>query len=145
MKRPIHAFNEPSYGSKTGSLQSLQKQLAYLENLTQLVLPILPPGENWQVVSFHQGTLCIAAEHFAAMSQLRYLQSNYVKQLQSIPAFAGVTRIKVIIETRPAPKKAPSVPALELSDTSRQAISAAAALIQDSELSQALQRLASKR
>lgn len=144
MKRPIHAFNETLSGSKTGSLQSLTTQLSHLDKLTQLALPMLPPGENWQVVAFSQGTLCIAAEHFAAMSQLRYLQANYVKQLQSIAEFAGIHKIKVIIENKPAPKLAPSVPRPELSDTSRQAINAAAALIQDAEISQALQRLASK-
>ena len=150
MKRPIHAFHEHVFsknaaGSKKGSLQSLQAQLAQLEKLTRLAQPILPRGENWQVVSFQQGVLCVAAEHFAAMSQLRYLQTHYVKQLQSIADFAGITRIKVIVETKPTPKTVSFSPLPELSNESRQAIYEAATLIHDRELSQALQRLASKK
>lgn len=145
MKRPIHAFHENPAGSKTGSLQSLQAQLAYLEKLTRLAQPVLPRGENWQVVSLQQGVLCVAAEHFAAMSQLRYLQTQYIKQLQSIPEFAGISRIKVIVETKPIPRTVSLPPLPALSEQSRQVIIEAATLIHDRELSQALQRLASKK
>lgn len=145
MKRPIHAFHEKPAGSKTGSLQSLQAHVAYLEKLTRLAQPVLPPGENWQVVSLQQGVLCVAAEHFAAMSQLRYLQTHYVKQLHAISEFAGISRIKVIVETKPTPRTVSLPPLPALSEASRQVIIEAATLIHDRELSQALQRLASKK
>lgn len=144
MKRPIHAFNEKIQGSKS-SLHSLQTQLSYLDKLTRLARPVLPRGENWQVVSLQHGILCIAAENFAAMSQLRYLQTHYLKQLQTIAEFTNITRLKIIIEAKPVPKPVHFTPRPELSEEARQSIYEAATLIHDSELSQALQRLASKK
>ncbi|XID74824.1 DciA family protein [Alkanindiges sp. WGS2144] len=145
MKRPIHAFFNHSGESTTGSLQSLQSQMQYLEKLTQLTKPVLPPNQTWQVVSFQEGILCIATDNYAAMSQLRYLQTHYIKQLQYIAEFRNLRSIKVIVEARPVPKTMPQIPPPALNDQTRQAILEAATLIHDRELSQALQRLASKK
>lgn len=145
MKRPIHAFFDPSNESTTGGLQSLQSQMLYLEKLTQLTKPILPINQTWQVVSFQEGVLCIATNNHAAMSQLRYLQTNYIKQLRSIVEFNNLRAIKVIVETKPTPKPVSHLPIPPLNEPTRQAILEAATLIHDRELSEALQRLASKK
>lgn len=145
MKQPIHAFVDYQRNQKTGGLQSLQSQMHYLEQLTQLTKPVLPPTENWQVVSFQQDILCIAAEHYAAMSQLRYLQTYYVKQLRNIPEFKTLKNLKVIVESKPLPKVVSHLPLPALDEPTRQALMEAATLIHDRELSQALQRLASKK
>ena len=145
MKRPIHAFFDPSNESTTGGLQSLQSQMLYLEKLTQLTKPILPLNQTWQVVSFKEGVLCIAANNHAAMSQLRYLQTHYIKQLRSIVEFDNLHAIKVIVETKPTPKPVSHLPLPPLNEATRQAILEAATLIHDRELSEAVQRLASKK
>ena len=145
MKRPIHAFFDPSNESTTGGLQSLQSQMLYLEKLTQLTKPILPFNQTWQVVSFKEGVLCIATDNHAAMSQLRYLQTHYIKQLRSIVEFNNLRSIKVIVETKPTPKPVSHLPLPPLNEQTRQAILEAATLIHDRELRAALQRLASKK
>lgn len=146
MKRPVHAFaNHHHQDLKTGGLQSLQAQMLYLEKLTQLTMPVLPQTENWQVVSFQQGILCVAAEHYAAVSQLRYLQTHYIKQLRNITEFKDLRAIRVIVEAKPAPKPVLHKPLPPLDEQTRKAILEAATLIHDRELSEALQRLASKK
>lgn len=119
--------------------------MLYLEKLTQLTMPVLPQTENWQVVSFQQGILCVAAEHYAAVSQLRYLQTHYIKQLRNITEFKDLRAIRVIVEAKPAPKPVLHKPLPPLDEQTRKAILEAATLIHDRELSEALQRLASKK
>lgn len=145
MKRPIHAFAAHQQDIKTGGLQSLQLQMHYLEKLTQLTKPVLPVNQNWQVVSFQEGILCVATEHYAAVSQLRYLQTHYVKQLRELVEFKTLRSIRVIVEAKPTPKPVLHLPLPPLDERTRQAILEAATLIHDRELSQALQRLASKK
>ena len=145
MKHPTHAFFKQSGESTAGSLQSLQSQMLYLEKLTQLTKPVLPSNQTWQVVSFQEGVLCIATDNHAAMSQLRYLQTNYIKQLRSIVEFNNLRSIKVIVEVKPTPKPVSQLPLPSINEPTRQAILQAATLIHDRELSQALQRLASKK
>ncbi len=145
MKRPVQTFFDPSGESTTGGLQFLQSQMLYLEKLTQLTQPILPFNQTWQVVSFQEGILCIATDNHAAMSQLRYLQTHYIKQLRGIVEFNSLRSIKVIVEAKPTPKPVSHLPLPPLNEPTRQAILEAATLIHDRELSQALQRLASKK
>ena len=145
MKHPTYAFFKPSGESTTGSLQSLQSQMLYLEKLTQLTKPVLPPNQTKQVESYKEGILCIATDNHAAMSQLRYLQTNYIKQLRSIVEFNNLRSIKVIVEVKPTPKPVSQLPLPSINEPTRQAILQADTLIHDRELSQALQRLASKK
>lgn len=145
MKRPVHAFAMHHQDLKTGGLQFLQAQMLYLEKLTQLTKPVLPQNENWQVVSFQEGILCVAAEQYAAVSQLRYLQTHYIKQLRTITEFKDLRAIKVIVEAKPTPKTVSHLPLPSLNEPTRQAILEAATLIHDRELSEALRRLASKK
>jgi hypothetical protein len=87
----------------------------------------------------------VATEHYAAVSQLRYLQTHYVKQLRELVEFKTLRSIRVIVEAKPAPKPVLHLPLPPLDERTRQAILEAATLIHDRELSQALQRLASKK
>ena len=145
MKPIIRAIPATKQASQSrGGLQSLQMQMHHLERLTQLAKPMLPPQQNWQVVSFKEGVLGIAAEHHAAMSQLRYLQTHYIKQLRCIYEFKQLKSIKVIVQARPAPKLLPRQVSSTLNEPTRTALKEVATLIQDRELSEALHRLASK-
>lgn len=143
-KRPIQVFQAHPEGRGTGSLRSLQQQLARLEQLTQLAKPILPSTVAWQIASFEQGVLCIATEQHAAASQLRYLQLQYVERLSAIPEFAGIHRFKVIVEVQPKPRISGGEGLPPLSPESRQVLNEAASLFSDPEISEVLRRIASK-
>ena len=54
------------------------------KQLTKIIQPILPQPEQWQVVCYQHGVLTITGENQAMISQLSYLQSNYVAQLAQL-------------------------------------------------------------
>lgn len=144
MKQPIQPFDGAA-GRRPGGLRSLQQQVNKLKQMTQQILPLLPDGEHWQVTSYEDGILCIAAQHHAAASRLRYLQQHYIAQIQSLPAFAHLNQIKVIVEAPPSVKTTPTTEARALSAESREVLRKAATLFDDPELNQAFLRIASKK
>lgn len=144
MKQPIQPFDGTA-GRRPGGLRSLQQQINKLEQMTQQILPLLPVGEGWQIASYEDGILCIAAQHHAAASRLRYLQQQYVEQIKTLPAFANLSGLKVIVEPLPNPRFAPVERLPELSAESRQVLLKAATLFDDPELNQAFLRIASKK
>ena len=143
MKQPTQPFNGTA-GRKPGGLRTLQQQIRQLEQMTQQILPLLPAGESWQVASYEDGILCIAAQHHAAASRLRYLQQQYVEQLKNLPLLTDLHRLKVIVEPLPSPRFAAVDKLPALSAESRQILLDAASLFDDPELNQALLRIASK-
>lgn len=144
MKQPIQPFDGAA-GRRPGGLRSLQQHVNTLKQMTQQVLPLLPDGEHWQVTSYEDGVLCIAAQHHAAASRLRYLQQQYVEQIKTLPAFVNLSELKVIIEPLPAAKTTPTAQARDLSEESRDILRNAATLFNDPELNQAFLRIASKK
>lgn len=144
MKQPIQPFDGTA-GRRPGGLRSLQQQINKLEQMTQQILPLLPTGEVWQVASYEDGVLCIAAQHHAAASRLRYLQQQYVEQIKALPAFANLGGLKVIVEPLPSPRFASVDRLPALSAESRQVLLEAATLFDDPELNQAFLRIASKK
>jgi hypothetical protein len=144
MKQPIQPF-DGLVGRRPGGLRSLQQQIKQLEQMTQQILPFLPAGECWQVAAYEDGILCIAAQHHAAASRLRYLQQQYVEQIKTLSAFAEIKGLKVIIEPAPTPRFASPNRLPPLSAESRQALLKAATLFDDPELNQAMLRIASKK
>jgi len=144
MKQPIQPFDGCA-SRRPGGLRSLQQQIKQLQQMTQQILPILPAGECWQVAAYEDGILCIAAQHHAAASRLRYLQQQYVEQIKMLPAFTGLNGLKVIVEPLPSPRFASPQRLPALSAESRQALLQAATLFNDSELNQAMSRIASKK
>ncbi|MFA9203378.1 MAG: DciA family protein [Flavobacteriales bacterium] len=144
MKQPIQPFDGLA-GRRPGGLRSLQQQIKQLEQMTQQILPLLPAGECWQVAAYEDGILCIAAQHHAAASRLRYLQQQYVEQIKTLSAFADLQGIKVIIEPLPSPRYTSPNRLPALSAESRQVLLEAATLFDDPELNQAMLRIASKK
>lgn len=146
MKQPQHPLKRDGYQHRVpDGLRSLQRQLEHLKKLQEQIVPILPQGENWQIASYEQGVLCIAAEHHAAVSKLRYLQTQYIEQIRQLEGFDALHRLRVIVET---PLRARSVqhdPMPSLSEDTKQLLQASAALFDDPELSEALLRIASKK
>ncbi|MEY4517047.1 MAG: hypothetical protein RL180_1393 [Pseudomonadota bacterium] len=145
MKRLQHPLKDDVQHRLPKGLRSLNQQIEHLKKIRQLVLPLLPQGENWQVASYEQGVLCIAAEHHAAASQLRYLQAHYVEQMKTLDYFSGLHRLKVIVETAPTPRKSYQAPLPKLSADTKQLLLDTAGLFDDPELSEALLRIASKK
>ena len=144
MKQPIQPFDGAT-SRRPGGLRSIQQHINMLEQMTQQILPLLPSGERWQVAAYEDGVLCIAAQHHAAASRLRYLQQQYVEQLKSLPAFTGLNQLKVIVKPPLGSKFATPQQARALSSESRQVLLQAATLFDDPELNQAFLRIASKK
>jgi hypothetical protein len=145
MKQPQHPLKDDVQHRLPNGLRSLNQQIEHLKTLRQLILPRLPQGENWQVASYEQGVLCIAAEHHAAASQLRYLQAHYVEQIKTLDYFSGLHRLKVIVEIAPTPRKTLQAPLPKLSEDTKQMLIDTAGVFDDPELSEALLRIASKK
>lgn len=145
MKRPQHPLKDDVQNRLPKGLRSLNQHIEHLKQLTQWVLPMLPAGEAWQVASYEQGVLCIAAAHHAAASQLRYLQAHYVEQIKTLDFFSGLHRLKVIVETAPTPKKAHLPPLPSLSADTKNMLLSTASVFHDPELSDTLLRIASKK
>ena len=144
MKQPIQPFDGAA-GRRPGGLRSLQQQINKLEQMTQQISPLLPTGERWQVTSYQDGVLCIAAQHHAAASRLRYLQQHYIEQIKKLPAFTELTMLKVILQPPLSSKFTKVERPSTLSEESKQVILEAAALFDDPELNQAFLRIASKK
>ena len=144
MKQPIQPFDGLA-GRRPGGLRSLQQQIKQLEQMTQQILPLLPAGECWQVAAYEDGILCIAAQHHAAASRLRYLQQQYVEQIKTLSAFTDLQGIKVIIEPLPSPRYTSPNRLSSLFSFFCQVLLEAATLFDDPELNQAMLRIASKK
>ncbi len=127
-----------------GNFSFLQIQVAQWQKLTPLIQASFPQQGQWHVVYYQYGVLTIAGDNQALISQVRYLQHQYIKNLKAIPALSDLERINVILQplqTKPIRKnytrKKP------LSNATQQELHQAASLVNDAKLSQALLRLAS--
>ncbi len=164
MKLPVQPFKKsyskaaensytPKHLPKTDfqkkNFQDLQTHIAYLKNLTDIVLPvltrILPGYDTWQVASLEGELLCIATDQHSAASQLKYLQHHVLKALEQHPEFAAVRRIKVVIEIQPTPKTISHGPLPYLTPEVRQILDDAASAFLDPDISETLRRLARDR
>ena len=98
----------------------------------------------WHVVCYQHGVLTIAGDNQALISQVRYLQHQYIKNLKAIPALSDLERINVILQplqTKPIRKN--YTRKTLSSNATQQELQQAASLVNDAKLSQALLRLAS--
>ncbi|WP_412852353.1 DciA family protein [Ectothiorhodospira shaposhnikovii] len=118
-----------------------------LENLTQSVRDLLPPGprEHCWVGGLEAGALILVTDTGAWASQLRYLQREILKQVK---AHHGLQAKSVRIRVRPAMGSVRSESRARqldpLSPRARSALLGAARAVDDPELSQALRRLAAR-
>lgn len=128
---------------RVGHISYLQWQVAQWQKLTPLIQPVLPPQGQWQVTCYLHGVLTIAGTNQALISQVRYLQSQYVAQLKTIPALADLERIHVVLYSTPRSQHKTYTRKQTLSNETRQTLRQAASMIKDPELRQALYRLVS--
>ena len=137
-------FMSKTSSQPTGNFSFLQIQVAQWQKLTPLVQTYFPQQGQWHVVCYQHGVLTIAGDNQALISQVRYLQHQYIKNLKAIPALSDLERIKVVLQpVRPEPVSTNYTRKKRLSNVTQQQLQEAASLVKDAKLSEALLRLAS--
>jgi hypothetical protein len=145
MSEPLNVFQQTRKPLKTGNFSFLSKQVTAWQRLTKLVQPLLPQPEQWQVVCYQNGVLSITGENQALISQLAYLQKQYIAQLAQIEELKDLQKLQVRLRT---PSKAPETrepSSKQLSTETQEMLRSAADFVSDPKLSQALLRLASNK
>jgi hypothetical protein len=143
MSEPKNVFQQTRQHIKTGNLSFLTKQVSDWQKLTKLIQPLLPKNEQWQVVCYQYGILTITGENQAMISQLGYLQKQYISQLSQIHELKDLQKIQVRLRAKPPTKtETPKIPK-KLSPATQEMLQSAASFVNDPKLSQALVRLAS--
>lgn len=145
MSEPVNLFQQTRKHIKTGNLTFLSTQVAAWQKLTQIIQPLLPQPELWQVVCYQQGILTITGTNQAMVSQLAYLQKQYVAQLSQLAELQDLhkiqVRLKPQLQTPPKQEKSSRT----LSTETQEMLRGAADFVSDPKLSQALLRLASNK
>ena len=145
MSEPVNVFGQTSQHLKTGNLTFLSTQVAAWQKLSKLIQPLLPQPEQWQVVCYQNGILTITGENQAMISQLGYLQKQYIQQLSQISGLENLQKIQVRLRIKSqAPVKNPNC-SRQLQAETQDLLRDAACFVSDPKLSQALLRLASNK
>lgn len=142
MSQPRNLFQSNQPQTKTANIQQLTKQVQYWQMLTKIVQPLLPQPEQWQVVCYQQGILTVTGENQAMISQLGYLQTQYVTQLAQHDALKDLQKIQVRLRTKHVQQK-PVKKMQPVSAETQQMLQSAAQFVNDPKLSQAILNLAS--
>lgn len=143
MSEPVNIFQPTRRLVKTGHFMFLSKQVVAWQQLTKKIQPLLPQPEQWQIACYQNGILTLTGLNQAMVSQLSYLQSQYVAQLSQLPELKQLTKIQVLIRTAPQvqPEANPN-PSRQLSQDTKEMLRNAALFVNDPKLSQALLRFA---
>ncbi|WP_425918940.1 DUF721 domain-containing protein [Acinetobacter sp. TSRC1-2] len=145
MSEPVKLFQQTRKHLKTGNFTFLSTQVAAWQKLTKLIQPILPQPEQWQVVCYENGILTITGANQAMISQLAYLQKQYITQLLQLSEFKDLHKLQVRLRIQtPTPLKPESL-TRSLSPDIQDLIRGAADFVSDPKLSQAMLRLASNK
>lgn len=145
MSEPKNVFQQTRQHIKTGNLSFLKKQVAEWQKLTKLIQPLLPLADDWQVVCYQYGILTITGENQALISQVGYLQKQYISQLSQLEPFKDLQKIQVRLRTKTQEEQKPKQIAKQIPPASLEMLQHAAGLVNDPKLSQALVRLASNK
>ncbi len=101
--------------------------------------------ERWQVVCYQNGVLTITGENQAMISQLAYLQKQYISQLSQINELTDLTKLQVCLRNPSQTPPVSATPERALNAETQELLRSAADFISDPKLSQALLRLASNK
>ncbi|QOW47634.1 MULTISPECIES: DUF721 domain-containing protein [Acinetobacter] len=145
MSEPKNLFHQTRQHVKTGNLSFLKKQVAEWQRLTKLIQPLLPQPEVWQVVCYQYGILTITGENQAMISQLGYLQKQYISQLSQLEELKDLQKIQIRLRTRKVEPILLNKPVQPLTPATQEMLQHAASFVNDAKLSQALLRLASNK
>lgn len=145
MSEPVKLFQQTRKHLKTGNFTFLSTQVAAWQKLTKLIQPILPQPEQWQVVCYENGILTITGENQAMISQLAYLQRQYIAQLLPLAEFKDLQKLQVRLRIRNTATSKPESLTRSLSPDTQELLRGAADFVSDPKLSQAMLRLASNK
>lgn len=145
MSEPINVFGQTSKHLKTGNLTFLSTQVAAWQKLSKLIQPLLPQPEQWQVVCYQNGILTITGENQAMISQLGYLQKQYIQQLSQISGLENLQKIQVRLRVKAQTPVKDENCSRQLKAATQDLLRDAACFVNDPKLSQAMLRLASKK
>ena len=136
--KPIAEMLNPA--SNLGRLKRHVGQIKRLEKELRRRLPS-PLGEDysWSVGNFRDRHLTLFTENPGQASRLRFMQQQFLENVQSIQSGIETISIKVIYQG--AEREEPKKPSRKLSQEAAENISASAEHIKDSELKAVLQRL----
>ncbi|MBF7681813.1 DUF721 domain-containing protein [Acinetobacter sp. B5B] len=144
MAQPHLFFKNLQKDQKSSAAKSLTQHVLSWQKLTQLLQPILPQPEHWQIACYRHGILTLSGENQAMVSKVGYLQKHYVQQLSRIEAFKDLQEIHVRIRTKNVKKTHEVVPQ-PLSTETQNMLKNAAKMVNDPKLSQAIYNFASHR
>ncbi|AXY58168.1 DUF721 domain-containing protein [Acinetobacter chinensis] len=142
MSEPVNPFQQTRKHIKTGNLTFLSKQVTAWQKLTKIIQPLLPQPEQWQVVCYQHGILTLTGENQAMISQLGYLQKQYISVLSQIDELHDLHKIQVRLRFQPKASPKSDIPATPLDQETQDMLHGAADFVNDPKLSQALRRLA---
>ena len=145
MSEPVKLFQQTRKHLKTGNFTFLSQQVAAWQKLTKLIQPILPQPEQWQVVCYENGVLTITGENQAMISQVGYLQKQYIAQLSQFTEFKNLQKLNVRLKITTVPTLKSETLSRSLSPDTQDLIRGAADFVSDPKLSQAMLRLASNK
>ena len=145
MSEPVKLFQQTRKHLKTGNFTFLSTQVAAWQKLTKLIQPILPQPEQWQVVCYENGILTITGENQAMISQLAYLQKQYIAQLLPLAEFKDLQKLQVRLRIQNSVTSKPESLTRSLSPNTQELLRGAADFVSDPKLSQAMLRLASNK
>ena len=123
-------------------LNHLVQQVAYYQQLTVLVRPYLPENGQWQVVGYTGDTLTLTSPNQAFISQVKYLKSKYIKQLQCNEAFKQLQDLNVLIQYPTVSKATPDSSKKCLPNSLKEQLLQTARQVKHVGLQRSLQRLA---
>lgn len=148
MSEPKNVFQPTRQHIKTGNLSFLTKQVTEWQKLTKLIQPLLPQPEVWQVVCYQYGILTITGENQAMISQLGYLQKQYISQLSQINELRDLQKLQLRLRTpnnNIGKNQQSNKTAKSIEPATSEMLQNAASFVSDPKLSQALLRLASNK
>lgn len=142
MSEPTNVFQQTRKHMKTGNLSFLTKQVAEWQKLTKLIQPLLPQPEQWHVACYQYGILTITGENQAMISQLAYLQKQYISKLSQIDGLKDLQKLQVRLRVKAKPELKPIKTVKQIPPDALDMLENAASFVSDPKLRQALIRLA---
>lgn len=127
---------------KISVFAQISRQVKYWQQLSQLIQPLLPQPEQWQVVCYQAGVLTIAGHNQAMVSQLNYLKTQYTTTLAQLDAFKDLKSIQVTLLPLQHHATHQKEPINSLSPSSRERFALFAESIEHPALKQAFEKLA---
>ena len=145
MSEPSNVFQQKGQHVKTGNLTFLMTQVTQWKQLTKIIQPLLPQPEQWQVACYQHGVLIITGENQAMISQLGYLQKQYISQLSQIHELKDLQKIQVRLRAKAQEEPKNTKIPKQIPPATLEMLHHAASFVSDPKLSQALVRLASNK